>query len=392
MLPCICHSVDVKNLIFGEEDYYKLVHNDKTVYLFNGCADDNEYAQKYIHLGVELEINKRYLTASRNPWYALENRKPSPIWVSVFNRDGLRFVRNKAGVYNLTTFHCVYCNGIIDTDVLFVYLITDMAKEIFLDNSRQYGNGLIKFEPNDLNKGSVVDLRLLSDEEKKFIKTIYSKLSYCENDYGPFVQIINDFFKQKYTNGLVKIDQYYDSLRKFDCIFERKETKKIIKRRFVQLNFLELYEHYSDSPIIENCIVQDNGFDDFHTILYNELSLYSSKNVLISLVKDDNVEQYLNHDAKLYYTGKRFPSTIDLNKLYFFMPYIKGKGIRDLYLIKIARVGYHKEGQPDNDVSDLRLVFEIEYIGELFMNYKPVELKIWHTFTDTTIGSLLKQN
>ena len=31
--------------------------------------------------------------------------------------------------------------------------------------------------------------------------------------------------------------------------------------------------------------------------------------------------------------GKRFPSTVALNKLYYFMPYIKRKGIRDLYLI-----------------------------------------------------------
>ena len=113
------------------------------------------------------------------------------------------------------------------------------------------------------------------------------------------------------------------------------------------------------------------------------------KNVLISLVKNDNVEQYLDQSAKIYYTGKKFPSSVALNKLYYFMPYIKGKGIRDLYLIKIARVGTRKEGQPDNDPNDFRLVFEIEFVKKLFNDYKPVELEIWHTFTDTDLKSIL---
>lgn len=71
------------------------------------------------------------------------------------------------------------------------------------------------------------------------------------------------------------------------------------------------------------------------------------------------------------------------------MPYLKRKGIRDLYLIRIARVGTRKEGQPDNDPNDLRLVFEIEFVKQLFEDYKPIDLKIWRTYTDTTLDSLL---
>ena len=113
------------------------------------------------------------------------------------------------------------------------------------------------------------------------------------------------------------------------------------------------------------------------------------KNVLISYVKADNMEQYLDQSAKIYYTGKRFPSTVALNKLYYFMPYIKRKGIRDLYLIKIARVGTRKESQPNNDPNDFRLVFEIEFVKKLFNDYKPVELDIWHTFKDTTMKEII---
>ena len=68
---------------------------------------------------------------------------------------------------------------------------------------------------------------------------------------------------------------------------------------------------------------------------------------------------------------------------------MKGKGICDLYLIKIARVGNRKEGQEGEDKNDFRLVFEIEFVKQLFDEYKPIELKIWRTFTDTTMEEIL---
>lgn len=115
-----------------------------------------------------------------------------------------------------------------------------------------------------------------------------------------------------------------------------------------------------------------------------------SKNVLVCLVKNDNIAAYNDRSAKIYYTGKKFPSTVKLNKLYYFMPYTKKKGIRDLYLIKVARIGTKHEVRTECDDTDLRLVFEIEFVKQLFDEYKPMRLKIWETFTDTTLGELVK--
>lgn len=210
---CICHASDVQNQIFTETDFENISNRDKTVYLFNGCGNENEpHVRNYIKLGVEIGADKKYLTASRSPWYALENRHPSPIWVSVFNRKGLRFVRNKAGVYNLTTFHCVYNKGWIETDILFAYLVTDLAKEIFLDNSRQYGNGLVKFEPNDLNKGNVVDLRLLTEEEQFFVHSAAEKLQYYGSINSETTKILDDFFRDKFTGTRIDLPFYIGKL------------------------------------------------------------------------------------------------------------------------------------------------------------------------------------
>ena len=122
-----------------------------------------------------------------------------------------------------------------------------------------------------------------------------------------------------------------------------------------------------------------------------------SKNVLICNVKKDNVRHFLDGTAKIYYTGKKFPSTVALNKLFYFIPYF-GKqcdlgftGIRDLYLIKIARVGTRKEGTPENDPNDLRIVFELQFVKRLYEQYQSHRLQIWETFTDTTLKKLYKQ-
>lgn len=118
-----------------------------------------------------------------------------------------------------------------------------------------------------------------------------------------------------------------------------------------------------------------------------------TKRLLIGLVKEDNEKYFLDEEAaKLYYTGNvsRFPSTIALNKLYYFMPYIKGKGVRDLYLIKIARIGSKSEVHPGiEDTKAPRLVFELEFLKR-FPEYKMVTLNFQRAFTDTFLGKVLE--
>ncbi len=153
-------------------------------------------------------------------------------------------------------------------------------------------------------------------------------------------------------------------------------------RGIEQLDLFSIQEEYPKEIVINQ---SDNSY-------FEDLDM--SKNVLICNVKKDNVKHFLDGTAKVYYTGKRFPATIALNKLYYFIPYI-GKqcdqdfyGIRDLYLIKIARVGSRREGELDNDPNDLRLVFELQFVKHLFDKYKQQRLLIWDTFTDTTLQQL----
>lgn len=164
---------------------------------------------------------------------------------------------------------------------------------------------------------------------------------------------------------------------------EPKVKSKKGTAHYKQLDFFEVFQQYPDY-IVENDVASEEN------IRYNSNDelVRSNKSVLICYVKADNMRMYINRSAKIYYTGKRFPSTVELNKLFYFMPYIKGKGVRDLYMIKKARVGTRKEGQPDNNPNDLRLVFEIGFVKQLFDEYMPIRLEIWRTYTDTTLSHL----
>lgn len=167
------------------------------------------------------------------------------------------------------------------------------------------------------------------------------------------------------------------------------ERPKKATEHYQQLDLFDVLQRYP-KYIVENDVAREDfaKYNDEDGL--NDDIIRAAKNVLVCNVKPDNEKCFIEQSADKYYTGKRFPSTVELGKLYYFMPYIKRKGIRDLYLIKRARIGTRKEGLPDNDPTDFRLVFEIVFIKELFNDYQPIDLKIWRTFTDTTIGNLLK--
>lgn len=165
-----------------------------------------------------------------------------------------------------------------------------------------------------------------------------------------------------------------------------------VTNKYHELNFLDLFDQYELNSITDNSMVHDAiNWEKYGGKPQQAAMVEDNKNVLISLVKKNNEKMFLDGSATIYYTGKKFPTSVALNKLFYFMPYIKGKGVRDLFFIKIARLGYRKEGTAEEDRNDLRLVFEVEFVKQLFDDYKPVELKIWQTFTDTTVDKLINK-
>lgn len=125
-------------------------------------------------------------------------------------------------------------------------------------------------------------------------------------------------------------------------------------------------------------------------------TLDKTKHLLIGIVKKDNEEYFLKEEpTKIYYTGPSgtFPSTIALNKLYYFMPYIKGKGVSDLYLIRVARIGNKAEVHQETNDERPRLVFELEYLESLPKNqWVRLDKDTDFAFKDTLLGRIFKDN
>ena len=182
--------------------------------------------------------------------------------------------------------------------------------------------------------------------------------------------------------SLIRLFNEIDAMNPEESHFEEANNiaRGMLPPQLCELDLFGVKQEYPADIIVNPCI--DTKVED--------AVLDYSKNVLVCLVKNDNIAAYNDRSAKIYYTGKKFPSTVKLNKLYYFMPYTKRKGIRDLYLIKVARIGTKHEVRTECDDNDLRLVFEIEFVKQLFDDYKPHRLKIWETFTDTTLGELVK--
>ncbi|MBM7570535.1 HsdM family class I SAM-dependent methyltransferase [Aquibacillus albus] len=178
--PCVTKSHQLKTNFFSTENYQQLVSDGAPVQLLTIQEKDSldPNVHKYLTFGEENKVNERYLTKNRRPWYKSEHREPAPILVNVFSRNQLRFIRNEANVYHLTAFHGIYVHPAYDkeTDILMAYFLTDICHQIVEEQHREYGSGLKKLEPNDLNQAPVIDLDEISTVDKQMIRKLYANI------------------------------------------------------------------------------------------------------------------------------------------------------------------------------------------------------------------------
>ncbi|MFC0525145.1 class I SAM-dependent DNA methyltransferase [Pontibacillus salicampi] len=183
LTPCITKANQVETPFFSQQELNYLIEKNMPVYLLNVQKDTkmDPSLVHYIQLGEYAQFHKRYLTKHRSPWYKAEVRKPAPIWFRVFNRERLHFVRNEAGIVHLTPYHSIYIHPSYkqDTDVLMAYFLTDIASQVMKETGREYGKGLVKFEPNDINHSYIVDIDAIDHSTKQTIQSLYEDIRLC---------------------------------------------------------------------------------------------------------------------------------------------------------------------------------------------------------------------
>ena len=181
----------------------------------------------------------------------------------------------------------------------------------------------------------------------------------------------------------VAVSKFYKTIKKVNIGAFPLRPKDVENRKLLEQFIKELINTKSYETIA-NVIPQKGAYVEV------------GNRVLIGLVREDNkqFQAFANGTATLYYTGKQFPTTIALQDLHFFMPYIKGQGVRDVYEITKMRTITGKEAkhtdEDDADSKALRLAFELRYVRKQYANHQPIDTTkmIVHTFVDTTFDKL----
>ncbi len=383
--PMVGRSVQVNSLCFTPKDWQNNVTAEAKAHLLVFSPDaktkGNDGVRTYLENGEAEGINKGYKTGIRDDWYVIPSIKLSDALFLRRNYMYPKFVLNEAKAYTTDTMHRVFIHEGVNKKALVASYYNSLSFAFAEILGRNFGGGCLEMMPSEV-EGIYLPYR----EENA---ALFDRIDQLLRDKKTPDEILDITDEILLRQGMGFSEDEVKTARSiWKKLIERRLTREALepakkekkpKELIEALDLFSVLEQYPDE--IVNNTTEERQPD--------EEDLDVSKNLLISLVKADNMEQYLDQTAKIYYTGKKFPSTVALNKLYYFMPYIKGQGVRDLYFIKIARVGTRKEGQPDNDPNDFRLVFEIEFVKQLFPNYKKVRLDIWQTFKDTTLEAIL---
>ena len=181
----------------------------------------------------------------------------------------------------------------------------------------------------------------------------------------------------------VAVSKFYKTIKEVNIGAFPLRPKDVENRKLLE-NFIDELIHTKSYETIAHIIPQKGAYVEV------------GNRVLIGLVKEDNrlFQAFMDGTATLYYSGKQFPTTIALQDLHFFMPYIKGKGIRDVYeIVKVRTITGKEAKQTDEDDADskaLRLAFELRYVRKQYAEFQPIDTTkmIVHTFVDTTFDKL----
>lgn len=181
----------------------------------------------------------------------------------------------------------------------------------------------------------------------------------------------------------VAVSKFYKTIKEVNIGAFPLRPKDTENRKLLE-QFIEELIHTKSYETIAHVIPQKGAYVEV------------GNRVLIGLVKEDNTQyqKFMDGTATLYYTGKQFPTTIALQNLHFFMPYIKGHGVRDVYeIIKVRTITSKEAKQTDSDDAEskaLRLAFELRYVRKQYADFHSVDASKWisYTFIDTTFDRL----
>ncbi len=170
--PVIVRAQDVPGPVMTRDIWESRRNAQESCWLLQVREPIQPTTQVYLEEGGRQGVPERHLPRHRRPWYRSEQTAAAPVLMRVFNRQDLLFVRNLSGLRHLTAFHGIYPLDPSQPflDLLMAFLWSPLAQECFLNQRREYGGGLIKLEPNDVQTALVPDLHALEPDRAQALR------------------------------------------------------------------------------------------------------------------------------------------------------------------------------------------------------------------------------
>ena len=87
---------------------------------------------------------------AKRPWYDLETNFEAPIVMSYLNKSSVSFMRNLIGAVPLNNWIAILPRNGVDPDQLVEALRSPQFIVTLKEHAREYGNGLWKIEPSEI--------------------------------------------------------------------------------------------------------------------------------------------------------------------------------------------------------------------------------------------------
>lgn len=227
----------------------------------------------------------------------------------------------------------------------------------------------------------------LSDKYKQIGNAVPVNLAWAIG--RSIIRLLNSIqrkFPSQPADYQIAVEQIISEQSRLVVTKDNKTQTSTVNTSCKQLNLFELYELFGEKNIITGSFVQED-VTCYGCQKNEQQSIDKSKKVLIALIDKNNAKSFVGQAKDTCYTSEIFPDSIALNQQFYFMPYIKGKGFKNLYLVKSIRVCKGKKNQ--DDFNGFTLVFELEFHSGLYNKFHSLPLDIWGTFNFTTIDKIL---
>jgi hypothetical protein len=132
----------------------------------------------YLQIGIEKNINSRYLCRHRTPWYSQEDRPPAPLVCTYMGRQTarngkpFRFILNHSKATAPNVYLMLYPKPVLEQEIQrkpellkFIWqTLNDIPPNTLIGEGRVYGGGLHKIEPNELANAPIYDIAAILPE------------------------------------------------------------------------------------------------------------------------------------------------------------------------------------------------------------------------------------